>query len=131
MIPLLLMNLLAYSQIELKPITIIKNDTLYFSFTEWQFREVIKKKLKLSFLEKENITINERLKLTQRKFKNLEEINRLLNSDLEALKSLLIVKDEIISNNSKIADNTLKIVKKQNKILKITGVVLVVLFLVK
>jgi len=131
LIPLLLMNLLAYSQIELKPITIIKNDTLYFSFTEWQFREVIKKKLKLSFLEKENITINERLKLTQRKFKNLEEINRLLNSDLEALKSLLIVKDEIISNNSKIADNTLKIVKKQNKILKITGVVLVVLFLVK
>ena len=131
LIPLLLMNLFAYSQIELKPTTIIKNDTLFFSFTEWQFREVIKKKLRLTFLEKNNNVLNKRLHLINAKFKTLQEVNNTLRADNSTLNSLLSVKNETISNNKKVANNVLKKANKQNKILKISSLILVVLFLIK
>ena len=127
----MLMSLFAYSQSNLKPITIVKDSTLYFSFTEWQFRQVIKKKLRLDFLEKDNNLLNKRLNLTNQKFKTLEEVNKTLEADKTTLNSLLTLKDETISNNNKIANNVLKKAKKQNKVLKITGIVLVVLFLIK
>lgn len=125
------MNLSAYSQIELKPITFFKNDTLYFGFTEWQFREIIKKKYKLEKLEKDEIVTKKQFSILLLELKTLEEVIASNNRENKSLKQLLALKDETISLNNERAYNTLKIFKKQNKILKITGIALAIMLSVK